>query len=110
MTGRADVLSALDSSPQITLGEADTATEGLALYHHQQHMRRADELRSWMCKREAEIAIRVCNTRNLRSGMKLTVEVGQAVEIYAPSLRRWIFGYRAVGKCDSHIIVEKGKC
>ena len=72
-------------------------------------MRSVAEVRSWMCKREAEIAIRVSDSRNLRAGMKSMILVGQAVEIFIPSLKRWYGGYRCVGECDSHIIVEKGK-
>ena len=69
MTGRADILGVLDRLPQIADADAAESEEGRLLLIHQQHVRQLAELRSWMCRREAEIAIQVCNNRQLRTGM-----------------------------------------
>ena len=108
--GRADLFSPLVNSSSISLGDlVDSDAERSALYQSQNHLRRLVDLREFICKQDALRIVRTCDAHNLRAGAKLSISIGDSVDIFVPFLNRWVSGYRCVGKIDAQIIIEKGR-
>ena len=108
--GRTDLLSPLVNSDSISVGDLVGAdSEGSALCRDQNHLKQLVDLREFLCKQDANRVIRNCGARNLRPGAKLNINVGDSVDIFAPSVKRWVSGYRCVGEIDSQVIPEKGE-
>ena len=108
MIGRSDLFGSLESTPQI-LSEDVTDAQGGKLFAAQENLRKLFDLRIFMMKKDAARAIKLCDSRYVRAGGVNIPNIGDAVMIYIPSIKRWQTGFRMIGKFHSCAILEKGR-
>ena len=109
MTGRNDLVAALEESPLASLQQEPLPFRESYLENMNRNMLNILHLRMELEKFEAKRIVAVCLGRQLRADAKQVHFVGEFVEVYFPGKKMWETGYRIVGIIASHCLLDRGE-
>ena len=109
MSGRNDLLAALDDGPMKTLEGLNSLPSEYELSLPQKNVLQILELRNKLSHFEATRIIAACAGRRLRMGSTVSYSVGDVVEAFFPAAKLWKTGFRITGILASQVILERGR-
>ena len=109
MSGRNDLLAALDDTPAKLPPNLTIDSEDMQIAPGYAQLLQIVELRNQLAMFEANRVVSTCSGRRLRTGSKEVFSVGDVVEVFFPTTKMWQSSFRVMGLLSSQLILERGR-